>query len=78
MGRLLLTAIYWYVRSGNRFVDDTSDSKTVQFLLIRGLTLPVTFLLSIVVSFFSVGAAIGSWVLLMAVDAVILRQRRSH
>jgi uncharacterized membrane protein len=73
-----LTAIYWYVTSGNRFVDDTSDSKTVQFFLIRGLTLPVIFLLSIVVSFFSVGAAIGSWVLLMAVDAVILRQRRSH
>jgi hypothetical protein len=59
-------------------VDDTSDSKTVQFFLIRGLTLPGIFLLSIVVSFFSVGAAICSWVLLMAVDAVILRQRRSH
>jgi uncharacterized membrane protein len=78
VGRLLLTAIYWYVTSGNRFVDDTSDSKTVQFFLIRGLTLPVIFLLSIVVSFFSVGVAIGSWVLLMAVDAMILRQRRSH
>jgi hypothetical protein len=59
-------------------VDDTSDNKTVQFFLIRGLTLPVIFLLSIVVSFFSVGVAIGSWVLLMAVDAMILRQRRSH
>jgi hypothetical protein len=66
------------VTSGSRFVDDTSDSKTVQFFLIRGLTLPVIFLLSIVVSFFSVGVAISSWVLLMAVDAMILRQRRSH
>jgi uncharacterized membrane protein len=76
VGRLLLTAIYWYVTSGNRFVDDTLDPKTVQFFLIRGLTLPVIFLLSILVSFFSVGAAIGSWVLLMALDAVILRRRR--
>jgi uncharacterized membrane protein len=76
VGRLLLTAIYWYVTSGNRFVDDTLGPKTVQFFLIRGLTLPVIFLLSILVSFFSVGAAIGSWVLLMAVDAVILRRRR--
>ena len=78
MGRLLLTAIYWYATSGNRLVSGTTDPTVVRFFLVRGLTIPLIFLLSIVVSFFSVRAAVGSWFLLMAVDAVVLRRRRSH
>jgi hypothetical protein len=37
--------------------------------------MPVIFLLSIGVSFFSVGAAIWSWVVMIVVDAVVLRRR---
>jgi uncharacterized membrane protein len=76
VGRLLLTAIYWYATSGNRLVSGTTSPAEVRFFLARGLTIPLILLLSIVVSFFSVGAAIGSWVLLMAVDAVVLHRRR--
>lgn len=78
VGRLLLTAIYWYATSGNRLVDGTVDPNTVRFFVIRGLTIPLIFLLSIAISFFSVGGAIGSWMLLIAADAVVLRRRRSH
>lgn len=77
IGRLLLTTIYWYATSGNRFVE-VADPTVVRFFVIRGLTLPLIFLLSIAVSFFSVSAAVGSWLVLMALDAVIRRQRRSH
>jgi hypothetical protein len=38
--------------------------------------MPVIFLLTIGISFFSVSAAIYSWLLLVVVDAVILRRRR--
>lgn len=47
----------------------------VRFFLIRGLTLPAISLLSIGISFFSVNAAIWSWVILIVVDAVIFRRR---
>jgi TMEM175 potassium channel family protein len=71
----MLTAIYWYatVQSGLMYRDE--DPRTVRCFLIRGLTIPVIFLLSIGVSYFSVSVAIWSWVVLIVVDAVILRRR---
>ena len=76
IGRLLLTLIYWYATSGHRLVDSKLDPQTVRFFLLRGLTIPVIFLLTIGISFFSVSAAIYSWLLLVVVDAVILCRRR--
>jgi uncharacterized membrane protein len=76
VGRLLLTAIYWYATSGYRLVEPDQNPRVVRFFLIRGLTVPVIFLLTIGVSFLSVSAAIYSWLLLILVDAVILRRRR--
>jgi uncharacterized membrane protein len=78
VGRLLLTAIYWYATSDRRLVDPDLDPRVVRFFLIRGLTVPVIFLLTIGISFFSVSAAIYSWLLLLLVDAVILRRRRGR
>jgi len=60
VGRLLLTAIHWYSARNNRLVDEGQDPREVRFYLIRGLTMPVIFLLSIGISFFSVSAAIWS------------------
>jgi uncharacterized membrane protein len=76
VGRLLLTAIYWYSTSGRHLVDPELDPRTVRFFLLRGLTIPVMFLLTIGISFFSVRAAIYSWLLLIVIDAVILLRRR--
>jgi uncharacterized membrane protein len=75
VGRLLLTAIHWYSTRNNRLVDEGQDPREVRFYLIRGLTIPVIFLLSIGVSFFSVSAAIWSWVVMLVADTVILRRR---
>jgi uncharacterized membrane protein len=76
IGRLLLTVIYWYATSGHRLVDPELTPQTVRFFLLRGLTIPVIFLLTIGISFFSVSAAIYSWLLLIVVDTVILLRRK--
>jgi len=50
------------------------DPAMVRFFLIRGLTIPAIFLLSIGISFFSVGAAIWTWFIIIAIDAIIIRK----
>ena len=75
VGRLLLTAIQWYSVRNDRLLDEPQDPARVRFLLIRGLTIPAIYLLSIGISFFSVQAATWSWVILIVVDAVIFRRR---
>jgi uncharacterized membrane protein len=77
VGRLLLTALHWYSTKHERLLEEPQDPATVRFFLIRGLTIPAIFLLSIVISFFSVSAAIWIWFIMIAVDAIILRARRS-
>jgi hypothetical protein len=47
----------------------------VRFFLIRGLTIPAIFMLSIVISFFSVSVAICMWFVMLAVDAVVTHSR---
>lgn len=71
--RLLLTAVWWYAASGHRLVDPDLDLDTMRAYSIRGLAIPLVFLLSIAISFFSVSAAVYSWLLLVVADSVILR-----
>lgn len=78
VGRLLLTALHWYSTRDGRLLEEPQDPATTRFFLIRGLTIPAIFLLSIGVSFFSVSAAIWTWLIMLAVDAVILRRRMSY
>ena len=76
--RLLLTAVWWYASSGHRLVDADMDPGTIRAFRIRGLALPLVFLVSIVVSFFSVTAAIYSWVLLIVIDFMLFRILRRY
>ena len=78
VGRLLLTAIHWYSTRDDRLLGEAQDPRTVRFFLIRGLTIPAIFLLSIGISFFSVSAAVWSWLVMLAVDAVTARRRLSR
>jgi uncharacterized membrane protein len=75
VGRLLLTALHWYSTRDDRLLDEPQDPATVRFFLKRGLAIPVIFLLSIVVSFFSVSVAIFTWLVMLAVDVVMFRRR---
>jgi uncharacterized membrane protein len=58
IGRLLLTAIHGYSTRNDHPLCVAPEPATVRFFLVRGLAIPAIFLLSIVISFFSVGAAI--------------------
>jgi uncharacterized membrane protein len=71
--RLPLTALFWYAASERRLVDADLDSGMIRAFRIRGLAIPLVFLISIGISFFSVQAAIFSWVLLFVGDLAILR-----
>jgi uncharacterized membrane protein len=75
VGRLLLTAIHWYSTRDDRLLDGPQDPATVRFFLIRGLTIPTIFLLSIGISFFSVSVAIWTWLVMLAVDAFVIHRR---
>ena len=59
----------------SRLLAEHQDPATVRFFLIRGLTIPTIFLLSIGISFFSVGADIWMWFIMIAIDAIIVRKR---
>ena len=71
--RLLLTAVWWYASSGHRLTDERFPMNTIRIYRIRGLAIPVVFLISIGISFFSVNAATCSWLLLIVADTVLLR-----
>ena len=78
IGRLLLTAPHWYSTKHERLLEEPQDPATVRFFLIRGLTIPIIFLLSIGISLVSVSAAIWTWFIMIAVDAIIVRRRLSE
>jgi hypothetical protein len=58
----------------SRLLAEHQDLAMVRFFLIRGLTIPAIFLLSIGISFFSGGAAIWTWFSMVAIDAIIVRK----
>ncbi len=71
--RLLLSAVWWYASVGHRLIDSDLDPVMIRAHGVRGVVIPLIFLLSIGISFFSVSAAIYSWILLAFVDFVVLR-----
>lgn len=72
VARLPLTAIWWYATHNRRLIHEHLDARTVRSHRIRGLAIPLVFLLSISLSFISTTAAIFSWILLFVIDFVVL------
>ena len=73
--RLLLASVWWYAIKRN-LLSENLDPRISRYHLARSLAIPALFLLSIIVSFFSVSATILSWVLMFAVDGVLWRLQR--
>jgi uncharacterized membrane protein len=80
--RLLLSAVWWYAYNKPYLVRLDIDQGTIRAFHLRALYIPLVFLLSIAISFYSISAAIYSWVLLVIGDSIVLyilrRVRRSH
>jgi uncharacterized membrane protein len=68
---LLLSAISWYAAKGHRLVPPELDEEENRLRRLQGLAVPVVFLLSIGISFFSPMAAMYSWPLLAVTDPII-------
>jgi len=70
---LLLSLVWLYATRGRRLVASDIDPRLVRYLFSRGLMPPLVFLGSIVISFVSLRAALGSWLLLLAVRPMLGR-----
>jgi uncharacterized membrane protein len=70
---LLLTSISWYARRRGHLVAPDLDEGHTRHARVQGLAVPAVFLLSIAVSFFSVRAAMYSWLVLFVADPVLRR-----
>jgi uncharacterized membrane protein len=78
--RLLLSAMWWYASGGQRLIVSDLDPGLIRAHHIRGVLIPLIFLISIAISFFSVRVAVYSWILLALgnfVDYRILRRSYS-
>ena len=71
---LLLVSISWYATSEHRLVaPDSVDDEAERIQRVQGLAVPVVFVLSIGISFFSPRAAMYSWLLLSITDPLVRR-----
>ena len=73
LASLLLVSISWYASAGHRLVTSDVDEDALRLEQAQGLAVPMVFLISIAISFFSPRAAMFSWLLLFATDPVIRR-----
>jgi uncharacterized membrane protein len=74
LASLLLVSISWYATSEHRLVaPDSVDDEAERKQRVQGLAVPVVFVLSIGISFFSPRAAMYSWLLLSVTDPIIRR-----
>jgi len=78
VARLLLTTVWWYTSSRHRLIDERLPRNTIRIYRIRGLAIPLLFLISIGISFFSLSVATYSWILLIVADTVLLRVLNRH
>jgi uncharacterized membrane protein len=70
--RLPLSAAWWYVHDKPHLIQLDVAPATLRMIHLRALYIPLVFLLSIGISFFSVRAAVYSWILLFVGDSVVL------
>lgn len=71
LASLLLVATSWYATGGRRLVAPDHDLEAEKLQRTQGLAVPVVFLASVGVAFFSPGAAMYSWLLLFITDPIV-------
>ena len=76
LARLLLALEWWYIIKGPIKTSDDLDHRLARYHFFRGFAIPLIFLISIGVSFFSVPLALSSWLLMFLTDTVIWRLQR--
>ncbi len=72
LARLALTGIWWYASAHESLLGGTVSEKHVRFHRLRGLIIPLVFLLSIPITFASVTVAVVVWITLFTADQILL------
>lgn len=75
--RLLLALIWWYAIT-RTLISEGQDLGMSRYHFVRSLVIAAIFLFSIVLSFFSITAAILSWFVMFAVDSVLWRLQQRY
>jgi uncharacterized membrane protein len=71
---LSLSWVWWYASRDPRLMDTAQvDTREFRYNELRSLAVPLIFLFSIGVSFFSVSAAEYSWLLIFLIRPVLVR-----
>jgi uncharacterized membrane protein len=70
---LLLSLLWWYATRERRLVEANIDPRLIKYFFSRGLVPPLIFLVSIGISFVSLKAALGSWLLLLTMRPILSR-----
>jgi TMEM175 potassium channel family protein len=71
--------MWWYATNNRRLVYENLDSDLVRYYLIRGLVPPLTFLLSIGVSFIDVQSALYFWIMMFPANFIVNKiHQRPH
>jgi uncharacterized membrane protein len=68
------TVVWWYATDRNRLIDESTPQPVVLHARLRGLSIPIVFLVSIPISFASVAAAQISWALLVPLRTFFTRR----
>jgi uncharacterized membrane protein len=76
LARLLLSVEWLYIIKGPIRTSEELDGRLARYHTYRGFAIPLVFLISIGISFFSLSLAVYSWVLLFVLDAVLWRLQR--
>ena len=63
--------MWWYATNNRRLVDENLQSNLVRYYLIRGLVSPLTFLVSIGVSFIDVQSALYFWIVIFPASSIV-------
>jgi uncharacterized membrane protein len=71
LASLLLVSISWWATAGHRLAVSNLGDEAVRLRRVQSLAVPVVFVLSIGLSFFSPRAAMYSWLLLSVTDPII-------
>ncbi len=73
LASLMLVLTSWYATKEHHLTDPHLDEGALRQQHVQGLAVPVVFLLSIAISFFSVTAAMCSWLLLLVANPLMRR-----
>jgi uncharacterized membrane protein len=71
LASLLLVGIGWYAGRGHRLVSEDFDEERASLRSAQGLAVPMVFLASIAISFWSTEVATLSWLLLLVNDRAV-------